>query len=71
LGDTPFTRLKYFPKKDWDENPSDSLISRMVCSANTFDGIPSGIPVTVPMANVGDYRNATGWNRFSNYIGKY
>ena len=42
-----------------------------VCSANTFDGIPAGVPVTVPMANVDDYRNAIGWNRFSNYIGKY
>lgn len=42
-----------------------------VCSANTFDGIPTDIPVTVPMANVSDYRNATGWNRFGNYIGKY
>ena len=42
-----------------------------VCSANTFGGIPADIPVTVPMANVGDYRKATGWNRFSNYIGKY
>jgi len=41
------------------------------CPANTFDGIPADIPVTVPMANVGDYRNAAGWNRFSNYIGKY
>lgn len=41
------------------------------CSANTFDGIPADIPVTVPMANVGDYRNATGWNRFTNYTGKY
>ncbi len=42
-----------------------------VCSANTFDGIPTDIPVTVPMANVNDYRNAAGWNRFSNYMGKY
>lgn len=42
-----------------------------VCSANTFDGIPTDIPVTVPMANVDDYRNATGWNRFGNYVGKY
>lgn len=42
-----------------------------VCPANTFDGIPADIPVTVPMANVSDYRNATGWNRFGNYIGKY
>ncbi|MCR4863671.1 MAG: leucine-rich repeat domain-containing protein [Bacteroidales bacterium] len=41
-----------------------------VCPANTFDGIPADIPVTVPMANVGDYLYATGWNRFSNYIGK-
>ena len=31
----------------------------------------SPISVTVPMANVGDYRNATGWNRFTNYIGKH
>ena len=42
-----------------------------VCFANTFDGIPTDIPVTVPMANVSDYRNAAGWNRFSNYTGKY
>ncbi len=42
-----------------------------VCFANTFDGIPADIPVTIPMANVGDYRNATGWNRFGNYIGRY
>ena len=42
-----------------------------VCSADTFDGIPAGIPVTVPMANVDDYRYSSGWNRFSNYIGKY
>ena len=42
-----------------------------VCSANTFDGIPTDIPVTVPMANVGDYQKAAGWNRFSNLIGKY
>ncbi len=42
-----------------------------VCSANTFDGIPADIPVTVPMANVGGYQNATGWNRFINYLGKY
>ncbi len=42
-----------------------------VCSAGTFDGVPADIPVTVPMANVRDYQNATGWNRFGNYIGKY
>ncbi len=42
-----------------------------LCSENTFDGIPAGIPVTVPMANVDEYRFATGWNRFSYYIGKY
>jgi len=42
-----------------------------VCLENTFDGILTDIPVTVPMANVSDYRNATGWNRFRNYNGKY
>ena len=42
-----------------------------VCSANAFDGIPADIPVTVPMANVGDYQKAAGWSRFINYIGKY
>ena len=30
-----------------------------------------GVIYTVPMANVADYRNAAGWNRFSNYNGKY
>lgn len=41
------------------------------CSADTFDGIPADIPVTVMMSSVGDYRAAAGWNRFGNYLGKY
>ena len=39
-----------------------------VCSANTFDGIPADIPVAVPMANVGDYRNATGFEAVMGYL---
>jgi len=41
------------------------------CPANTFDGINPSIPVTVPMASVADYQNATGWNRFVDINGKY
>ncbi|MCR5017319.1 MAG: leucine-rich repeat domain-containing protein [Bacteroidales bacterium] len=53
------------------ESISSMTATPPVCFADTFDGIPADIPVTVPMANVSDYRNAAGWNRFSNYIGKY
>lgn len=41
------------------------------CSADTFDGIPTDIPVTVMKSTVGNYRTATGWNRFGNFQGKY
>ncbi len=41
------------------------------CSADTFDGIPSDIPVTVMKSGVDSYRTATGWNQFGNYWGKY
>lgn len=41
------------------------------CSADTFDGIPTDIPVTVMMSSEGNYQTAIGWNRFSNYQGKY
>jgi len=41
------------------------------CSADSFDGISTVIPVTVPMASVADYQRANGWNRFSNIVGKY
>ena len=41
------------------------------CSADTFDGIPTDIPVTVMKSSVENYRAATGWNRFGNYMGKY
>lgn len=40
------------------------------CTANTFTGINTLIPVTVPMANVEQYYAAEGWNRFANIIGK-
>lgn len=42
-----------------------------VCSDNTFEGVPSDITVTVPMASVENYRSAVGWNRFSNFVGRY
>lgn len=38
--------------------------------ANTFEGMNSGIPVTVPMANVSQYQAATGWSYFTNYQGQ-
>lgn len=41
------------------------------CTADTFDGIPTDIPVTVMMSSVDSYRNTAGWNRFWNYLGKY
>ena len=41
------------------------------CYPTTFDGIPSSIPVTVPMPHVADYQNATGWNHLTNFIGTY
>ncbi len=41
------------------------------CQTDTFEGISISIPVTVPMANVSDYQNAIGWNRFINVTGKY
>jgi len=39
------------------------------CPESTFEGILTTIPVTVPTANVEDYRNASGWNRFDHFIG--
>ncbi len=40
-------------------------------SANSFNGIDSEIPVTVPMGGIDYYRTATGWNHFTNYNGVY
>ena len=42
-----------------------------VCSADTFNGIPVNIPVTVMESCVEDYMNAPGWNRFIKYMGRY
>ena len=39
--------------------------------ADTFEGIDPTIPVTVPMANVPAYREASGWRWFVNIVGKY
>ena len=41
------------------------------CSADTFDGIPTDIPVTVMQSGVENYRTAAGWNRFGNYMVKF
>jgi len=40
------------------------------CFADSFEGVPSGIPVTVPMPQVNAYANAIGWNHFYNFIGQ-
>lgn len=40
-------------------------------NANTFTGITSTIPVTVPMGGIDFYRTATGWNHFTNFNGTY
>jgi len=37
------------------------------CGANTFLGIDKNIPVYVPANSISAYRNATGWNYFTNY----
>ena len=42
-----------------------------VCSADTFERIPSDIPVTVMMSCVENYRAAVGWNHFTNFKGIY
>ena len=39
-------------------------------SSNTFEGMDAGLPVTVPMANIEQYRTATGWSYFTNYQGQ-
>ena len=36
-----------------------------------FGTIPVDIPVTVMNLCLANYQNATGWNRFTNYIGTY
>lgn len=41
------------------------------CTANTFEGIATDIPVTVLMSNVSSFQTAEGWNRFTNYIVQY
>ena len=41
------------------------------CSTSTFGSIPVDIPVTVMNSCLTNYQNATGWNRFTNYIGTY
>lgn len=40
------------------------------CYSSTFNGVPD-IIVTVPMASVGNYQQATGWNHFSEFEGVY
>ena len=41
------------------------------CSVTTFGNMPTAIPVTVMMSSINNYQVATGWNRFTNYIGTY
>ena len=40
-----------------------------IYSENCFNGVPSTIPVYVPYQSVSAYKNATGWNHFTNFIG--
>lgn len=42
-----------------------------VCFSSTFTGIPTDIPVTVPMPHIIAYQTAVGWNQFSNFQGVY
>lgn len=42
-----------------------------ICSEDTFGLIDPDIPVTVPQAGINAYRNATGWNIFTNFTGTY
>ncbi|MCR4860021.1 MAG: leucine-rich repeat domain-containing protein [Bacteroidales bacterium] len=41
------------------------------CTEDTFGYIDPEVPVTVPMAQVNDYRQASGWRRFNNIKGVY
>lgn len=41
------------------------------CTPSTFGTIPANIPVTVMMSSLTNYQNATGWDRFTNYVGTY
>lgn len=41
------------------------------CSSTTFGNMPTTIPVTVMMSAISNYQTATGWNRFTNYVGTY
>ena len=41
------------------------------CTAATFEGIDTDIPVTVLMSNVSNFQMAEGWSRFTNIIGRY
>lgn len=40
-----------------------------IYSENCFNGVPSTIPVYVPYQSVSAYKNATGWNHFTNFFG--
>lgn len=39
-------------------------------NSDTFEGMDVNLPVTVPMANIEQYRTATGWSYFTNYQGQ-
>ena len=39
-------------------------------NSDTFEGMDVNLPVTVPMANIEQYRTATGWSYFANYQGQ-
>ena len=41
------------------------------CFDSTFDGVPANSTVTVPMAQVNDYKTTTGWNHFTDFVGVY
>jgi hypothetical protein len=39
-------------------------------NSDTFEGMDANLPVTVPMANIEQYRTAVGWSYFTNYQGQ-
>ncbi len=39
-------------------------------NSDTFEGMDANLPVTVPMANIEQYRTAIGWSYFANYQGQ-
>lgn len=60
--DLAFARCESFEYiKSFNYSPSE-------CYYTSFDGIDPAIPVYVPKESIEQYRNAEGWNYFTNFL---